>query len=379
MKSKIFLGFVSFLYMIPVVQAQDVIIQRNGDELQVKVVEVDADHVKYKRFSNLTGPTYVIRSSDIFMIRYEDESRDLFEKNLTTGKISIRHVANNSIIPQTEPSENPDKLAKETEKIKLPETKPFVADPTDAKEQFELGLAYEKGDGVSQDYQKASDWYLKAAEQGYAEAQYNLGVLCSTIENLRIKLKSDFTMRNGVFTNAEGYPIPDGTALYWWREAAKQGHAEAKEKAKEMEAKYNPKKPKVSSAPIKEKEVVGISNDRTTATMEVNNKTYNISIGEIGKDDDGNTSVEILAPKIGVFTISGADLAHSLPDFTSPLWMKIIAGGKTYTATGGMLSADQCVMYFKTTAKPEKIIVYDLNSGDEKPSVTFDGRTKKVI
>ena len=36
---------------------------------------------------------------------------------------------------------------------------------------------YTKGDCVAQDYKKALEWYTKAAEQGDAEAQYNLGVI----------------------------------------------------------------------------------------------------------------------------------------------------------------------------------------------------------
>ncbi|KAF9097594.1 hypothetical protein BGX29_008012 [Mortierella sp. GBA35] len=41
----------------------------------------------------------------------------------------------------------------------------------DAELQLALGNMYAKGDGVCQDYPKDLDYYLKAAEQGYAEAQ----------------------------------------------------------------------------------------------------------------------------------------------------------------------------------------------------------------
>ena len=34
---------------------------------------------------------------------------------------------------------------------------------------------YEKGDGVEESYEKAVEWYLKAAEQELADAQCNLG------------------------------------------------------------------------------------------------------------------------------------------------------------------------------------------------------------
>jgi hypothetical protein len=46
--------------------------------------------------------------------------------------------------------------------------------------QFNLGLMYDKGQGVPQDYAEAVKWYRKAAEQGFAEAQTNLGIMYFT-------------------------------------------------------------------------------------------------------------------------------------------------------------------------------------------------------
>ena len=43
--------------------------------------------------------------------------------------------------------------------------------------QYNLGVAYSKGAGVSQNYQKAVKWYRLAAQQGYSNAQNNLGVM----------------------------------------------------------------------------------------------------------------------------------------------------------------------------------------------------------
>ncbi len=43
--------------------------------------------------------------------------------------------------------------------------------------QFQLGVMYGKGQGVTQDYAEAVKWFRKAAEQGMAEAQINLGVM----------------------------------------------------------------------------------------------------------------------------------------------------------------------------------------------------------
>jgi TPR repeat protein len=43
--------------------------------------------------------------------------------------------------------------------------------------QGDLGVMYYEGIGVPQDYSEAAKWYCKAAEQGLPEAQYFLGVM----------------------------------------------------------------------------------------------------------------------------------------------------------------------------------------------------------
>jgi len=47
----------------------------------------------------------------------------------------------------------------------------------DVDAQYNLGMMYDYGKGVTQDYKEAVKWYLLAAEQGSASAQYNLGVM----------------------------------------------------------------------------------------------------------------------------------------------------------------------------------------------------------
>ena len=46
-----------------------------------------------------------------------------------------------------------------------------------AQAQYNLGNMYANGQGVRQDYAQAVQWFGKAAEQGLAEAQYNLGLM----------------------------------------------------------------------------------------------------------------------------------------------------------------------------------------------------------
>ena len=50
------------------------------------------------------------------------------------------------------------------------------AEAGDAESEVELGHRYDKGEGVVKDPVEALRWYRKAAAQNYARGQYNLGV-----------------------------------------------------------------------------------------------------------------------------------------------------------------------------------------------------------
>ena len=52
-----------------------------------------------------------------------------------------------------------------------------AAEQGDARAQYNLGQMHREGQGVPQDYAEAVKWYRKAAEQGHASAQFSLGDL----------------------------------------------------------------------------------------------------------------------------------------------------------------------------------------------------------
>ena len=79
-----------------------------------------------------------------------------------------------------------------------------AAEQRHALAQFNLGVLYDFGQGGLQDYAEARKWYLKAAEQGDADAQYNLGVL---------------------YNNGQGVSQDYVEARKWYLKAAEQGHA----------------------------------------------------------------------------------------------------------------------------------------------------------
>jgi hypothetical protein len=57
---------------------QDIIIQKNGEEIKAKVEQVLDTEIKYRKADNLSGPLYSIKKAEVFMIRYENGSKDVF-------------------------------------------------------------------------------------------------------------------------------------------------------------------------------------------------------------------------------------------------------------------------------------------------------------
>jgi TPR repeat protein len=53
-----------------------------------------------------------------------------------------------------------------------------------AEAQYNLGIMYYNGRGVDVNYKKAIEWYEKAAEQGLLNAQSNLGVMYQNGQDL---------------------------------------------------------------------------------------------------------------------------------------------------------------------------------------------------
>lgn len=82
----------------------------------------------------------------------------------------------------------------------------YLAEHGDVRAQYDLGVLYDKGEGVPQDNHEAMSWYHRAAEQGEARAQYNLGLM---------------------YANGQGVPQDYAEGYYWISLAAAQGNVHA--------------------------------------------------------------------------------------------------------------------------------------------------------
>ena len=82
--------------------AQDVIVLKNGDEIKSLVQEIGTDYVKYKKFDNQTGPIYNLAKTEIFMIKYENGTKDVFNEVLEQPKQTYQEEARKPVESQTD-------------------------------------------------------------------------------------------------------------------------------------------------------------------------------------------------------------------------------------------------------------------------------------
>lgn len=61
-------------------QAQDTIVLRSGDIKSVKVTEVSRSQVKYVLWDYQDGPVYVQETSDIFMVKYKNGTKEMYDQ-----------------------------------------------------------------------------------------------------------------------------------------------------------------------------------------------------------------------------------------------------------------------------------------------------------
>ncbi len=66
------------------IYAQDIIVKKDGSTIMSKVLEVQTDIIKYKKWSNQSGPTYSIKITDIFSINYKNGEKDVFNSPSST-------------------------------------------------------------------------------------------------------------------------------------------------------------------------------------------------------------------------------------------------------------------------------------------------------
>jgi hypothetical protein len=58
--------------------AQDEITFRSGEILKAKILEIGSEEIVYKKSDNISGPSYNVKKNQVFMIKYENGTKDVF-------------------------------------------------------------------------------------------------------------------------------------------------------------------------------------------------------------------------------------------------------------------------------------------------------------
>lgn len=126
----------------------------------------------------------------------------------------------------------------------------WMAHRGSAQAAYGLGVAYDRGEGVPQDYRRAAHWYRIAAQRGWAQAQLSLAVMCQFGQGVprdaaeaaqwygraaRQGLPAAESSLAALYAAGEGVAKNIPLAVHWYRKAAGQGSADAQLNLAELE------------------------------------------------------------------------------------------------------------------------------------------------
>ena len=73
-----YIQFFFLLLLCQWVKAQDTILKTDKTEVTAKVAEITTDEIKFRYFNRLDGPIYTLKKSEVFVIIYQDGTRETF-------------------------------------------------------------------------------------------------------------------------------------------------------------------------------------------------------------------------------------------------------------------------------------------------------------
>jgi hypothetical protein len=91
-KIAIFIVFVFFFACgIFSINAQDLVILKDGNIIEVKVIEITPTEIRYRRLNHLDGPIIVIPKDSVLSIRYENGMTEIINNSTVTGIYDNTH------------------------------------------------------------------------------------------------------------------------------------------------------------------------------------------------------------------------------------------------------------------------------------------------
>ena len=68
----------AMLLSVTSAQAQDIIMLKTGDDIEALVEKVGDVEIEYRKWDNQTGPVYVVKTDKVFMIKYRNGFKQMF-------------------------------------------------------------------------------------------------------------------------------------------------------------------------------------------------------------------------------------------------------------------------------------------------------------
>ena len=109
MKLFCFLTIAFFLVGISVF-AQDLIILKNGNMIEAKVMEISPSEIRYKRSDNLDGPMIVILAASVLSIRYENGTHEIINADTAVEQESAETEKSKTLAAPKTTAMDPNKL-----------------------------------------------------------------------------------------------------------------------------------------------------------------------------------------------------------------------------------------------------------------------------
>ncbi len=138
--------------------------------------------------------------------RHIDEGDEATQAGVVEEKADNRETDRREVTQKLSPEEpyrKGNEFRNREDYLQTVECYKKAAEQGDAEAQYNLGVCYYTGTGIKEDKEEAAHWYRKAAENGNAMAQYNLG--------------------NCYYTGT-GIKEDKEKAVLWYRKAAEQGN-----------------------------------------------------------------------------------------------------------------------------------------------------------
>jgi hypothetical protein len=76
---KLIIVILFLIGMLNHASGQDIITLKNGEEIKSKVIDNGSNVIRYVKFESQSGPIFALEKTDIFMIKYENGTKDVFD------------------------------------------------------------------------------------------------------------------------------------------------------------------------------------------------------------------------------------------------------------------------------------------------------------